>query len=178
MSYDGETIDTKVQIVVNAEELAYFELDPSCIDKDSTNLLPGLAGTATKIKLYPKDSYGNLIKDNIFDTKIYSEESFSYLFNVKHNSEYKPTLETTINPVSHYIELSITSTKVGKLTVSSKYLLSSYEMEIKAGEPSKYSTGHLDEKDGDTTSGTNRIFIIEPKDENGNKITDEDTIKK
>ena len=178
MSYDGETIDTKVQIVVNAEELAYFELDPSCIDKDSTNLLAGIAGTATKIKLYPKDSYGNLIKDTIFDAKIYSEESFSYLFNVKHNSEYKPTLETTINPASHYIELSITSTKVGKLTLSSKYLLLSYQMEIKSGEPSKYSTGHLEEKDGDTTSGTNRIFIIEPKDENGNKITNEDTIKK
>ena len=178
MSYNENTIETKVQVIITPDILSYFELDVSNIVRDNI-LYPGTVGTVTKIKLYPYDSYGNLIKDNIFDNKKYSEESFTNLFNIKHNySQYKPILTTLANPVSHYIELSISSIKSGKITLSSPYLTETYEMEIQAGEASKYSRGYLNNNNGrDTLAGIQRKFIIEPRDENKNKITNKDIIE-
>ena len=167
-----------VQLVTTAGELDYFEVDSSSIsDKDEYILNPGFAGSSIKFNLLPFDKYGNLIKDFIFDTKIYQEESFSYLFNVKHSSGYIVPLSSSTNPASHNIELILTSEKVGILTLSSIYLKNIYKIEIKPGEISKNSEGYLD-GDSDTIAGTERKFIIVPKDINGNKITDKDIINK
>ena len=43
-------------------------------------------------------------------------------------------------------------------------------MTLEPGSPSKYSVGYLEGEPWDTSAGTERKFIIEPKDKNGNKI--------
>ena len=175
--YGNEEIG-KVQIITSAGELDYFEVDSSSIsDKDEYTLNPGIAGTSGKITLKPYDKYDNLIKESIFDTKIFQEESFSYLFNLKHSLGYIVPLSSQTNPASHNIELSILSEKVGILELSSIFLKNKYKIEIKPGEVSKNSEGYLD-GDSDTFAGTERKFIIVPKDINGNKITDKDIINK
>ena len=180
MEYDNKEIDTNVQIIVSSGDLDHFKIDESSfVDKDN-EILAGKAGIYKKINLIPYDIYGNLIKDSIFNNKIYSEESLSYLFNLKHESGYKLSLKSSINPVLYFVELSILSEKTGNLYLSSIYLDKEYKMIIEAGSPSKYSIGYLDDKKENTTAGDTRTFIIEPKDENGNKINDDviiETIK-
>ena len=178
MEYDGKEIKTKVQFVVSAGELNSFLVDQSSVlIEDERVLKPGTAGTPKKINLIPLDKYKNVIQDSIFDIKIYPEESFSKLFNLKNDkSEYSPSLTSSTNPVSHYVELSLSSEKAGILTLSSIYLDNEYTIEIKAGEPSKYSSGYLDGKQEKTSAGENSTFIIEPKDEKGNTIIDKTVI--
>jgi hypothetical protein len=178
MEYDGKEIKTKVQFVVSAGELHSFLVDQSSVlIEDERVLKPGTAGTPKKINLIPLDKYKNVIQDSIFDIKIYPEESFSKLFNLKNDkSEYSPSLTSSTNPVSHYVELSLSSEKAGILTLSSIYLDNEYTIEIKAGEPSKYSSGYLDGKQEKTSAGENSTFIIEPKDEKGNTIIDKTVI--
>ena len=179
MTYNNQNIDTEVQVIVSSGDLAKFEIDKnSLIDPDEYNLNPGIAGSSNKIKLIAKDKYDNQITDTIFDTKLYSEESFSYLFNLKHNLGYKTSITSTANPVYHTIELSLSSDKIGELTLSSLYLDYDYKMKISAGVPSKYSKGYLNHEPGKTKAGETRIFIIEPYDVNGNRITDEEVIEK
>ena len=177
MKYDSKEINTEVHIIVSAGDLDHFGIDESSFDDKNKKTLTGKAGISKKINLIPYDIYGNIIKDSIFNNKIYSEESLSYLFNLKHESGYKISLKSELNPALYFVELSILSEKTGKLYLSSIYLKDKYIMIIEAGDPSKYSVGYLDDKKGDTTAGTNRTFIIEPKDENGNKIEDKDVIE-
>ena len=172
--YENHEVGDGIQIVVKPNILHHFSVDPSSL-KDENTLKPGIAGNPTKIILTPFDQYGNVIKEYIFDTKIYQEESLRFLFNLKHEFGYKTTLTTTTNPVSFYVELGLSSEKMGELTLSSIYLEKKYKMEIKAGGVSKYSTGYLD-GDLNTKAGTNRTFIVEPRDINGNRIKDEDVI--
>ena len=178
LNYNGDKINTEVYVVVSAGELHRFEVDSSSVKNETNYILnPGTAGTSKKINLIPYDEFGNKITDSIFNKKIYPEESFSKLFNLRNeNNEYSPSLTSSTNPVSHIVELSLFSEKTGTLTLSSIYLPKEYTIEIKAGEPSKYSTGYLDGKPGKTIAGENRTFIIEPKDENGNIIEDNEVI--
>ena len=180
MTYGNETIDTGVQVVVASGELDHFKVDKACIyDEGKSILSPGKAGVATKVYLEPYDKYENLIRDSIFDTNVYPEESISNLFNLKHENQYKTSIKSSTNPVSYRVELSLLSEKAGNLMLSSIYLDKQYRMEIKPGSPSKYSTGYLVEEPGNTPAGTNRSFVIVPKDENGNKIimTNEEEIE-
>ena len=179
MIYEHKNIPTEVQIVVSAGELYRFLVDSSdIVDKENNILYSGTAGTPQKINLIPYDRYNNIIKDSIFDKKVYPEESFSKLFNLRNeNSDYSPSLTSSTNPVSYYIELSFFSEKVGTLTLSSIYFGNNvYTMKINPGKPSKYSTGYLDGEPGNTSAGKPSIFVIEPKDENGNIITDRTVI--
>ena len=178
MIYDNKKIKTEVQIVVSAGELHHFSVDSKDIFDEGKNILySGIAGEPKTINLIPYDKYDNLIKDSIFDKKVYPEESFSKLFTLqKENSDYSPSLTSSTNPVSYSIELSLLPEKTGTLTLSSIYLDTVYTMEIIAGKPSKYSTGYLEEEPGNTPAGKQSIFIIEPKDENLNKITDRTVI--
>ena len=170
MAYGNESIEA-VQVVVASGELDHFEVDLSNIYDQGKNILfPGKAGTAAKIYLKPYDKYGNVIRDSIFDTNVYPEESISNLFSLKHDNHYKTLIKSSTNPVSYMIELSLLSEKAGNLTLSSVYLDKTYRMEIYPGSPSKYSTGYLVDEPGKTPAGTNRKFVIIPKDENGNKI--------
>ena len=164
MKYQNEEISTKVTVIVSPGELDHFSFDESSLN-------PTTAGLDVIIKLYPKDKYDNQIKDSLFDKREFSEGSFSYLFNAKHSSGNKVSLITTTNPVSHYIELTLTSEKAGIVTLSSIYLEKEYNIELVAGKASKYSIGYLDGEKGQTTAGTKRSFVIEPKDKNGNKLT-------
>ena len=170
MEYKNEKIPTKVTVIVSPGELNHFTFNES-------SLIPTTAGSDLKIKLYPKDKYDNQIKDSLFDKREFSEESFSYLFNAKHSSGYKVSLTTTSNPVSHYIELTLTSEKAGNITLSSIYLEKDYNIELVAGKASKYSIGYLVGEKGPTTAGTKRTYVIEPKDKNGNKLTDKKAIE-
>ena len=172
--YESHEIGDGIQIVVKSNILHHFSVDPSSISKGNS-LKPGVAGNPTKINLIPLDQYGNLIKESIFDSKIYQEESLRFLFNLKHQYGYKASLTTTTNPVSFNVELSLSSEKTGELTLSSIYLENDYTMEINAGEVSKYSTGYLDD-DSNAKAGTNKTFIIEPRDINGNRINNKDII--
>ena len=165
MEYKNEKIPTKLKVIVSPGELNHFIFN-------ETSLIPTVAGSDLKIKLYPKDKYGNQIKDSLFDNREFSEESFSYLFNAKHSSGYKVSLSTTTNPVSHYIELTLTSEKAGNITLSSIYLEKEYNIKLVAGKASKYSTGYLVGEKVPTTAGTKRTYVIEPRDKNGNKLTD------
>ena len=179
MTYNNENIDTEVQVIVSSGDLAKFEIDKNnIINQEEHELNPGTAGSSSRIKLTAKDEYGNQITDTIFDSKLYSEESFSYLFNLKHNLGYKTTISSKTNPVYHTIELSLSSDKIGELTLSSVYLDYDYKMKINAGVPSKYSKGYINHEPGKTKAGETRIFIIEPYDINGNRITDEEVIEK
>ena len=180
LTYENNQIETGVQVVVVSGELDHFKVDSSCIwDESKSVLSPGKAGVASKVYLEPYDKYENLIKDSIFDTNVYPEESISNLFNLKHEKQYKTSIKSSTNPVSYKIELSLLSEKAGNLILSSIYLDKQYKMEVKPGSPSKYSTGYLVEEPGNTPAGTNRSFVIVPKDENGNKIvvTNEDEIE-
>ena len=180
LTYENNQIETGVQVVVVSGELDHFKVDSSCIwDESKSVLSPGKAGVASKVYLEPYDKYENLIKDSIFDTNVYPEESISNLFNLKHEKQYKTSIKSSTNPVSYKIELSLLSEKAGNLILSSIYLDKQYKMEVKPGSPSKYSTGYLVEEPGNTPAGTNRSFVIIPKDENGNKIvvTNEDEIE-
>jgi len=166
IEYKKEKILTNVTVIVSPGELDHFSFNESSLDNPIT------AGSDLKIKLYPKDKYDNQIKDNLFDKREFSEESFSYLFNAKHSSGFKVSLTTTTNPVSHYIELTLSSEKVGDITLSSIYLQKEYNIKLVAGKASKYSTGYLVGEKGQTTAGTKRTYVIEPRDKNGNKLTD------
>lgn len=169
MKYQDEEILNRVTVVVSPTEFNHFTLEESTWRTT--------AGSDLKIKLYPKDKYGNQIEDSVFDKREFSEESFAYLFNAKHSSGYKVSLTTTTNSVSHYIELTLTSEKAGTVTLSSIYLPEDKAIEVVAGGASKYSIGYLDGEKGLTPAGTNRNFVIEPKDKNGNKLTDKDEIE-
>ena len=178
MKYDEKEIETEVKVVVSAGELDHFLVDEiNFCNEDKCSLNPGTAGIPKKINLIPIDKYKNNITDSIFDKTVYPEESLIKLFNLKiSDSDYSPSLISSTNPVSHTIELSLSSEKAGTLTLSSIYLDKIYSIEIKAGEASKYSTGYLDGETGNTTAGEKRIFVVEPKDEKGNKITAKEII--
>ena len=177
LKYDNKDIETKVLVIITSGVLDHFSIDESCLyDKSQGILNPSTAGILTKLILVPYDKYNNIIKENIFDSKEYSEESFSYLFNIKHTSENKTSISTSTNPASHNIELNINTEKSGIISLSSIYLDKIYNMKIKPGTASKYSIGYLDENIN-KTAGNNIIFIIEPKDQNGNKLADEEKIK-
>ena len=179
MKYDNIDINTEVQIIVSEGDLDHFEIDDSSFeDKENKILIPGKVGSSTKINLIPYDVYGNKIKDSIFNKKIYSEESLTYLFNLKHDTGYKISLKSSINPVLYFVELSILSEKTGNLYLSSTYLDEKYTMIIEPGSPSKYSVGYLIDKNDNAVAGSVSTFIIEPKDENGNKINDKGIIEK
>ena len=169
--YEGNETIANVHIVVSPGDLHHFKIDESSIFDDGKNILiPGEAGSDVKINIIPYDKYDNLIKDDIFDTKVYPEESFSNLFKLKHLDGYKTSIKSKTNPVTYKIELSLSSEKSGTLVLSSIYLDKIYEMTLEPGSPSKYSVGYLEGEPGDTSAGTERKFIIEPKDKNGNKI--------
>ena len=170
MEYKNEKIPTNLTVIVSPGELNHFTFNES-------SLIPTVAGSDLKIKLYPKDKYGNQIKDSLFDNKEFSEGTFSYLFNAKHSSGYKVSLTTTTNPVSHYIELTLISEKAGNITLSSIYLEKEYNIKLVAGKASKYSTGYLIGEKGPITAGTKRTYVIEPRDKNGNKLTDKKAIE-
>ena len=173
--YDHHEIRDGIQIVVKPNILHHFSVDPSSLDDKADTLKPGIAGNPSKINLTPLDQYGNTIKESIFDSQIYQEEALRFLFNLKHEYGYKTTLTTIANPVNFYVELSLTSEKIGELTLSSVYLDKDYKMKIKAGGVSKYSTGYLD-GDSNPKAGTNSTFIVEPRDINGNRIKDKEVI--
>ena len=178
MTYNKQSIETPVQIIVSSGDLAKFTIDSDCFEDYKENILkPGIAGSSTKIKLYPYDEYNNPILDKLFDSKLYSEESFSYLFNLKHNLGYKTSISSTTNSLYHSIELSLSTDKAGELTLSSIYLDNNYKMKISAGAPSKYSKGYIKELPGKIKAGEKRTFVIEPNDINGNAITDEEIIE-
>ena len=178
MGYNEQNIETLVQIIVASGDLAKFVIDQDCFEDPKENRLkPGTAGSSTKIKLYPYDEYNNPIQDNLFDSKLYSEESFSYLFNLKHDLGYKTSISSTTNSLYHTIELSLSTDKAGSLTLSSIYLDNNYKVEISAGAPSKYSKGYIKELPGRIKAGENRTFVIEPNDINGNAITKEEIIE-
>ena len=170
MRYQSQDIKTEVLVIASPGELDHFSLDGSALNQTT-------AGSDLKLRLYPKDKYDNQIKDNLFDKREFSEESFSYLLNAKHSSGYKVSLTSTTNPVSHYIEITLSCEKSGIVTLSSIYLQKEIKIEILAGKGSKYSIGYLEGKKGQIEAGTNRSFVIEPKDKNGNKLTDIEAIK-
>jgi hypothetical protein len=151
MKYQNEEISTKVTVIVSPGELDHFSFDESSLN-------PTTAGLDIIIKLYPKDKYDNQIKDSLFDKREFSEGSFSYLFNAKHSSGNKVSLITTTNPVSHYIELTLTSEKAGIVTLSSIYLEKEYNIELVAGKASKYSIGYLDGEKEQTTAISNNLY--------------------
>lgn len=175
MRYDGEEINSDIQVVVNAGELDHFEVDKESISTDNI-LFPGEAGVESKINLIPFDSNGNIIKENIFDTKVFPEESFSKMFNLKNINGGKTSIKSKTNPVSYKIELSLSTEKKGTLFLSSRLFLNdtTYEMVIKPGRPSKNSVGYLEGETRNTPAGTDKKFIIVPKDKYGNRIIPED----
>lgn len=72
MKYQNQKIFTEVLVIVSPGELDYFSLDESA-------LKPTTAGSDLKIRLYPRDKYDNLIKDNLFDKENF-QKNLSHIY--------------------------------------------------------------------------------------------------